>query len=71
MSLYVESRIVDGTGTAAKCIVATTDADWKLVQQILFRATNLWPDAPPQVKRISDIITNGKILQDYGPDQEI
>jgi len=70
MILHVETRVMDGLGTTAKCIVATTEKDWKLMQDIMFRATNLWPDAPPQVKRLSDVVTNGKVLQDYGPDQE-
>ncbi len=70
MSLYLETRVVDGIGTAAKAIVATTDADYKLLQQVMHRATNLWPDAPAQVKRLSDVVTNGKVMQDYGPDAE-
>jgi len=34
-------------------------------KELVQRATNLWPDAPPEIKEFADIITNGAILQDY------
>ena len=34
-------------------------------QELVHRATNLWPDAPPEIKEFADVITNGHILQDY------
>ena len=37
---------------------------WKF-KQLVQRATNLWPDAPPEIKEFADLITSGKILQDY------
>lgn len=70
MTLRVETRVEDGLGTIAKGIIATTKDDWFMLQQIMQRATNLWPDAPPQVKRIADIVTNGHVMQDYGHDKE-
>lgn len=34
-------------------------------QELIQRGSNLWPDAPPAIKEFADIITNGKIMQDY------
>lgn len=34
-------------------------------QQMVQRATNLWPDAPAEIKEFADIITNGKPMQNY------
>lgn len=68
MSLSLETTVQDGLGTVRKAIVADKAEDFKLLQEIMHRATNLWPEAPPQVKRLADMVTNGKVLQDYGPD---
>lgn len=68
MSLSLETTVQDGLGTVRKAIVAQTADDFKLLQEVMHRATNLWPEAPPQVKRLADMVTNGKVLQDYGPD---
>jgi hypothetical protein len=29
------------------------------------RALNCWPDAPPELKELADMLNHGKILQDY------
>jgi hypothetical protein len=63
--LKVVTHVEDGLGTVAKTIVAQTEEDWKLLQIVFQRATNLWPDAPPNVKAIADVVTNGKVMQDY------
>lgn len=34
-------------------------------KQLIQRGANLWPDAPPEIKEFADLITNGKVLQDY------
>jgi hypothetical protein len=34
-------------------------------QELIQRGANLWPDAPADIKALADIITNGKIMQDY------
>ena len=39
--------------------------DWKLFQVLVQRGANLWPDAPPQIKELADLVTNGKVMQDY------
>lgn len=37
----------------------------KTIAKLMQRATNLWPDAPPEVKWLADIITEGHPQQDY------
>lgn len=37
----------------------------KVFQELVFRATNLWPDAPAEVKQFADIITCGQPMQNY------
>lgn len=35
-------------------------------KELIQRGANLWPDAPPYIKELADIITNdGTIQQDY------
>lgn len=34
-------------------------------KEMVQRATNLWPDAPMEIKTFSDIITNGQPMQNY------
>lgn len=34
-------------------------------QELIQRGANLWPDAPPEIKALADLITNGRIMQDY------
>jgi hypothetical protein len=34
--------------------------------ELVQRATNLWPDASPDIKEFADLVTNeGKLMQDY------
>ncbi len=33
--------------------------------ELIQRGANLWPDAPPEIKELADLVTNGKVLQDY------
>lgn len=35
------------------------------IAEILQRACDKWPDAPPEVKWLADMITNGMPMQDY------
>ena len=68
MSIKLLIRIEPNLGTAEKAIVADTAFDFLLLQELVQRGSNLWPDAPPQIKKIADIVTSGKIMQNYGPD---
>lgn len=65
MGLKVITQMQDGVGTIRKTIEADTAEDWKHLQQVFQRACNLWPDAPAAIKEIADVVTNGKVLQDY------
>lgn len=37
----------------------------KEFKELVQRGTNLWPDASPDIKEFADLVTNGRILQDY------
>lgn len=39
--------------------------DIKPFQELVQRGANLWPDAPPSIKELADLVTSGKILQNY------
>lgn len=39
-------------------------------REMVQRATNLWPDAPPEIKHFADMITNGRPMQDYFAQQD-
>lgn len=41
------------------------NADWESFQELIQRGANLWPDAPPEIKDFADLVTNGKVMQDY------
>lgn len=68
MTLRVQTKVEDGLGTVSKSIVADNQTDWLLMKEFAYRAVNLWPDAPPQIKRIADRVVNGRVMQEYGPD---
>lgn len=37
----------------------------KQFAELVFRGSNLWPDASPEMKTFCDLVTNGKQLQAY------
>lgn len=39
--------------------------DIESFKELVQRGSNLWPDASHGIKEFADIVTNGKILQDY------
>ena len=41
------------------------EESWKSFQELIQRGANLWPDAPPEIKEFADLVTNGKVMQDY------
>lgn len=47
------------------CVRITEKEDIEKFKELVQRATNLWPDAPPTVKEFADVITSGNSLQDY------
>lgn len=46
-------------------IIWATKAHVDAIKQMVHRATNLWPDAPPEIKELADLITVGHIQQNY------
>jgi hypothetical protein len=34
-------------------------------KQLVQRATNLWPDADPEIKEFADLVTNADIVKQY------
>ena len=43
----------------------TEKEDIEKFKELVQRATNLWPDAPPAIKEFADVVTSGNSLQDY------
>lgn len=41
------------------------DEDIALFQRLVNRALGTWDNAPAQIKEFGDMVTEGKILQDY------
>lgn len=42
-----------------------TEDDVGAFKDLVFRGINNSPDAPPSMKQLYDILTHGKVLQDY------
>lgn len=54
-----------GEWTIGFCIVVDSAEDMAAFQQMVFRATNLWPDAPISIKEFSDEVIHGEHMQNY------
>ena len=61
---YEHMRDWEGYTEAHRITIDFVD-DWKSFQELIQRGANLWVDAPPEIKEFADLVTNGKILQDY------
>jgi len=46
-------------------IIWATKTHVDAIKQMVHRAVNLWPDAPPEIKELADLITVGHIQQNY------
>lgn len=38
---------------------------WPAFQQLIQRGAQTWSDAPPAMKELADMVTNGQVLQNY------
>lgn len=38
---------------------------WPQFQQLIQRGAQTWADAPPAMKELADLVTNGQVLQNY------
>lgn len=60
------TKLTGDIGTIGHSILILDYESWKQFQILVNRATNTWPDAPPEIKTFADQITNdGVVLQDY------
>lgn len=57
--------LIDSYETVTGYTVVINEASIDKFKELVQRATNLWPDAPPEIKEFADLITNGKVLQNY------
>ena len=55
----------EGTNVRIAEIHISSKESIEAFKELVQRATNLWPDAPPEIKRFADQVTNGAVLQDY------
>lgn len=46
-------------------VVVITKESIEPFKQLIQRGANLWPDAPAEIKEFADLITTGKVMQDY------
>ena len=58
-------KITGEVGTLGVSIVIDTAEDVEAFKKLVFRGANLWPDAPAEIKRFSDKLEQGEVLQDY------
>lgn len=59
---FGSSTLIDN-GTSLWLHVNTKDV--AAFKELIHRGANLWPDAPPAIKQLADLLSHGKILQDY------
>jgi hypothetical protein len=63
--IAIQTVSSDQEGVLYKQVQIDAAEDWKLFQELVQRGANLWPDAPPHIKEFADLVTNGKVMQDY------
>ena len=51
--------------TDGSIVIHVPKADAQPFKNLIQRGANLWPDAPPEIKEFADLVTNGRVLQDY------
>lgn len=56
---------LDITDLTAGVMILVTSKHRKEFNELVQRATNNWPDASNEIKKFADLITNGKLMQDY------
>lgn len=58
-------------GGSTKALILVDEDSWKEFQQLIHRGINLWPDASPELKAFADLITEGKVQQDYSREKKL
>lgn len=64
MTLSADIRSRNGEETAI-VVFALGEKSIASFRELVQRGANLWPDAPAEIKEFADIITNGKVQQQY------
>lgn len=64
-SRYTHSNFSVVKGDTWLSIEANNPEAISQLKEIIYRGTNLWNDAPAEVKELSDLVCEGRILQDY------
>lgn len=55
-------------------VIVDDATDLVAFKELIQRGANLWPDAPPAIKSLADMVTNGKEMQPYfqmGPTNKV
>lgn len=68
MSIDVERPLLAETGAPdmeAGIIVTVPRRHIKEFMELIYRGVNLWPDASNEIKIFADIVTEGKVMQEY------
>lgn len=55
----------DSVDAVAEFKISVTTDSIAGFKQMVAKALNCWPDAPPELKEMGDMLDHGKILQDY------
>lgn len=46
-------------------LLTISDESLPAFRELIQRGANLWPDAPPEIKQLADLVTSGQVMQDY------
>lgn len=65
MTIILKTVVVDGIGTESKMVIITGAESYREFQDLIQRGAGLSPDLKPSVKQFADMVTAGKVLQDY------
>lgn len=68
MAITLKTMVEDGLGTEAKVVWIDTAEDFYQFQKLIQQGSNLWPDAPASIKRFADMVTVGRVQQEYVDD---
>lgn len=58
-------RIYQYNQAPKECTIMINSDSLEGFKELVRRGSNLWPDAPPDVKKFADYVLNGRLLQDY------
>lgn len=65
MSIILKTLVIDGIGTECKLVMLTTAESFAQFAKLVDAGASLDPNLPANVKQFVDMVTSGKVLQDY------